>query len=342
MNLISPITKKRLQAFWSLPQSRFSLIVVSLLFLISLPAEFLANSKPLVVSYEGQLFFPVLFTYRGTDFDQTTITPPDYKALKGHIESRGWMIQAPIAWGSNESNLNPESYPSPPSSENWMGTDDRGRDVFVRLLYGFRLSMLLALFCLVAATFMGIVVGGFQGFLGGKSDLVGQRFVELWTSLPPLFIIILIAHLFEPSIPVLMICLAAFLWAPAQYYTRGECVRVKNMDYVRAAESLGASRLRVFWYHVLPNSLTPLITLAPFIMNQSILALSFLDYLGLGVPAPTSSLGELLRQGKEHVLQSWWLIVYPLTTLTVTLLLLNFVGDGVREAFDPRSYSSSR
>lgn len=340
MKFVTPVVRKRIKAFWSLRRCRYSFLLITVLFVISLPAEFIANSEPLVLSYDGKLFFPVLFTYKGQDFHQTTITSPDYKALKDHIQSRGWMIQAPIAWGSNESNTSPHTYPGPPTLENWLGTDDRGRDVFVRLLYGFRLSMLLALFSLLVAATMGILVGGLQGFLGGKTDLVGQRFVELWTSLPPLFIIILIAHLFEPSIPVLMLCLSAFLWIPAQYYIRGECLKTKGLEFVSAAESLGASRLRVFWHHVMPNSLTPLITLAPFIMNQSILSLSFLDYLGLGVPAPAASLGELLRQGKEHVLQSWWLIVYPLTTLTLTLLLLNFVGDGVREAFDPRAYSS--
>lgn len=338
MSILSPVTRKRLRTFMAIRRSRYALMIIMMMFMMSLPAEFIANSRPLMVVFEGQVYFPVLVNYKGTDFGQDQIVPPDYKALRSHIESRGWMITAPVFWGPNESNLHPDRYPSPPSSQNWLGTDDRGRDVFVRLLYGFRLSMILALFALIVAAALGVLVGGLQGFLGGKVDLFGQRLVEIWTSLPALFILILISHLFEPSVPILMVCLAAFLWVPAQYYIRGECLKTKGLDYVLVSESLGASKMRVFWSHVLPNSISPLITLTPFIMNSSILTLSFLDYLGLGVQAPTASLGEMLRQGKEHILHSWWLTCYPLSVLTVSLLMLNFVGDGIREAFDPRSH----
>lgn len=340
MHVVSTVTRRRWQAFWQIRRSRWALLCISGMILVSLPAEFLANSKPLVISYEGRWYFPVVRHYSGTEFGGDSIVSPDYKAIRAHIESRGWMITPPVFWGSNESNPAPELYPSPPSAQNWLGTDDRGRDVFVRLLYGFRLSMLLGLFSLLVAALLGVIVGGIQGFLGGKVDLAGQRIVEMWTSLPALFILILIAHLFEPSAAMLMLCLAAFLWVPAQYYIRGECLKTKNLAFVMVAESLGASKLRQFWHHVLPNSLTPLITLAPFIMNQAILSLSFLDYLGLGVPAPTASLGEMLRQGKEHILHSWWLTCYPLALLTLSLLMLNFVGDGIRAAFDPRTFSS--
>lgn len=336
----SPIAHKRFQAFWSQTRSRYALIILSIAFLMSLPAEFIANSKPLIVMYQGELFVPVLKTYKGQDFGQNTIVPPDYKAIKGHIREHGWMIMPPIAWGRDESNYSPDVFPGPPSAENWLGTDDSGRDVFVRLLYGFRLSMLLGLFCLFTTALMAVIMGGLGGYLGGKVDLITQRFVEIWAALPPLFVILLLSGLLDPSPLMLMFCLSAFLWTPMQYYLRGECLRVRNMDYVHAAVSLGATHRRIFFRHVLANSLTPLITLAPFVMNQSILALSFLDFLGLGVPAPTASLGELLRQGKEHILQSWWLIVYPLTVLSLTLLMLNFIGDGIREAFDPRAYSS--
>ena len=340
MSLVSALTRKRWQAFWRVRRSRWALLCITSMFLLSLPAEFLANSKPLIISYQGQLYFPILQNYQGTDFGQDSIVPPDYKAIRAQIEAEGWMITAPVFWGSNETNPQPDIYPGPPSAENWLGTDDRGRDVFVRLLYGFRLSMLMAVFALLVAALLGVMVGGVQGFMGGKIDLIGQRVVEIWTSLPSLFILILVAHLFEPTAPMLMVCLASFIWMPAQYYIRAECLKVKGLDFVKVAESLGASKMRIFWVHVLPNSLNPLITLAPFIMNASIIILSSLDYLGLGVQAPTASLGELLRQGKEHILHSWWLTFYPLSVLTLSLLMLNFVGDGIRAAFDPRSYST--
>ena len=340
MTFISVITRKRIACFWGLRRSRYALLAVGFLFFFSLPANFIASSKPLMVFYRGQLFFPVAFDYQGKDFGQDSVLPPDYKAIRDHLESHGWVVAAPISWGSNESNLRPPRYPSPPSRENWLGTDNRGRDVFVRLLYGFRMSMIVALFSLFVAAVFGVVVGGLQGFLGGKIDLIGQRLVEVWNALPALFILIFISHLFTPSVFILMLCLSSFLWVSPQYFIRGECLKTKSYDFVLAAKSLGATKGRVFWSHVMPNSLTPLITLAPFIMNQAILSLSFLDYLGLGVPAPGASLGELLRQGKDHILQSWWLTVYPLATLSFTLLMLNFIGDGIREAFDPRSYSS--
>ncbi|MCY4380232.1 MAG: ABC transporter permease subunit [Proteobacteria bacterium] len=307
------------------------------MFLISLPIELFCHSDPLLVKYKGEFFFPLLKTYKATDFGGYALGSPDYKALQSEIESHGFMIVPVIWWGSNETNMKPDRYPAPPSFDNWLGTDDRGRDVFVRLIYGFRLSMILALFCLFVASFIGIFWGGAQGYFGGKIDLIAQRFVETWQSLPALFVMLLISHLFEPSIEVLLVCLAAFLWIAPQYYIRGECLKVKGATFVQVARSLGASEWRIFTCHVIPNALTPLITLAPFIMNQSILFLAFLDYLGLGVQAPTASLGELLRQGKENMLYAWWLCFYPLLTVTLTLLLLNFVGDGVRQAFDPKA-----
>ena len=180
-----------------------------------------------------------------------------------------------------------------------------------------------------------------QGFFGGAIDLVGQRFVEIWVSLPPIFVVILIVNVLQPNILVLLLTISAFSWVSAQYYIRGECLRLKNLDYAHAAKTFGASRWEIFRSHIIPNSITPMITLMPFIMNQSILFLSFLDFMGLGVQAPTASIGELLRQGRENFLEAWWLAFFPFGVLVFTLLLLSFVGEGVRKAFDPRAVSAS-
>lgn len=280
---------------------------------------------------------PVVKTYKGTDFDGPFIVEPNYKEIKEQIEKHGFMIEPLIWWGYNESNRELDNYPSPPSSTNLLGTDDRGRDVLVRILYGFRLSVGFAIAALICAMILGTLIGGLQGFFGGKLDLFGQRFVEMWVSLPSIFVIILVVNVFEPSVFLLMVCMVAFLWIGTQYYVRGECLRLKNKDFALAAASFGASKWQIFTSHIVPNAITPMVTLAPFVMNQAILFLSFLDYIGLGVQPPTASLGELLRQGRDNFLNAWWLAFYPFFALVGTLLLLNFIGEGVRKAFDPRA-----
>jgi len=262
---------------------------------------------------------------------------PDYKALDSEIRSNGWIIEPPVYWGSNETNIELEKFPGGPSFENVFGTDDRGRDVMVRLLYGFRISVTFALVTVFFSMILGTLIGGVQGFMGGKIDLLGQRFVEVWASLPYLFMVILVVNIFKPNLLVLIMILAVFSWMGASRYMRAECLRLKNQEFVLAATSLGASRPQVFFAHIVPNAITPLITLAPFIMSMSVAALSFLDYMGLGVQPPTASIGELLKQGRENFLFAWWLAVYPFLVLIMTLVLMNFVGEGVRKAFDPRA-----
>ena len=336
---LDPLTQKRIRMFQSLKRSRISLWLLSIGFLVSLLANVVANDKPVFVWYEGKAYFPVAKVYKAHTFGGEGEVEPDYKALKDSINKQGLLIPPLIWWGMNESNSELNDYPGEPSKQNLLGTDDRGRDVFVRLLYGFRTSILFAVFALVTSLLLGTFVGGLQGFFGGKLDLIGQRFVEIWTSLPTIFVIILVVNIFEPSVPILMLVMVAFLWISSQYYIRGECLRLKNKDFALAATSFGASKWQVFTQHIIPNAITPIVTIAPFTMNQAILFLSFLDFMGLGVQAPTASLGELLLQGRTNFFNAWWLALYPFLTLVILLLLLNFVGEGVRKAFDPRALS---
>ncbi len=315
----------------------YSFVVLLCLFFVSLFSEFIANDRPLVIIYNGKIFLPVVNVYKGIDFGLKSQVEPDYKRLVDDIKEDSFVLAPPIWWGYNESNKALAYFPGPPNSQNWLGTDDRGRDVFVRTLYGFRLSLFFAIVSLFFALIIGTLIGGVQGYFGGIVDLLGQRFVEIWTSLPAIFVVILVVNVFEPSIFILMLVIGAFSWVSASYYLRGECLRLKNKEFAIAARSLGASKWQVFFEHIIPNALTPLISIAPFIMTGSIYFLSFLDYMGLGVQPPAASLGELLRQGREHFLQAWWLALYPFLALCTMLVLLNFIGEGVRKAFDPKA-----
>jgi microcin C transport system permease protein len=225
--------------------------------------------------------------------------------------------------------------PSPPTSDNILGTDDRGRDVFARLLYGFRLSVLFGFALTAVGTIIGIVSGGVQGFFGGKTDLAIQRFIELWSSMPELYLLIIFASIFQPSILLLLLLLSLFSWMGLSDYVRAEFLKGRNMDYVKAARALGVSNVVIMYRHLLPNGMTPVITFLPFRMSASILALTSLDFLGLGVPPSTPSLGELLAQGKANI-DAWWLSLSTFSVLVGTLVLLIFIGEGLREAFDPR------
>ena len=334
---IDPLTRKRIKKFLQIKRSVISLLVISFVFTLSLFSELIANDSPLVVSYKGEIFLPVFNIYKGTDFGLDTEFEPNYKDLAPSIREHGWLLPPPIWWGYNESNRDLDKYPSAPHAKNWLGTDDRGRDVFVRLLYGFRISIGFAIITLLCSMTLGTLLGGTQGFFGGKFDLIGQRFVEIWVSLPYLFMVILIVNIFEPSLAVLVMVLAIFSWMPTSYYMRAECLRLRNQEFAMAATSLGATRMQVFFSHIVPNAITPLVTLAPFIMSLAVASLAFLDFMGLGVQAPTASLGELLKQGRNNFLFAWWLAVFPFLTLVTTLILINFIGEGVRKAFDPRA-----
>lgn len=317
----------------------WSLVAFLVLFGISLFAEVIANDRPWVVRYEGHWYFPLVKTYPESTFGGDFPTPTDY--LDPFIEDRiragdNFAIYPPVHYSYDTINyFSTAPNPAPPSSENWLGTDDRGRDVFARLLYGFRLSVIFALALTVSGTLLGVLAGAVQGFYGGRIDLTLQRLIEIWGSLPELYLLIIFASIFEPHLWLLFVLLSLFGWIGLSDYVRAEFLRNRQLDYVRAARAMGLSNWQIIRRHVLPNSMTPVITFLPFRMSGAILALTSLDFLGLGVPPPTPSLGELLNQGKAN-LDAWWISLATFTVLVLTLLLLTFMGDALRNALDTR------
>jgi len=336
---LSPITKKRIKKFKKIKRAYYSLIILVFIVVISGIAEVIANKKPLILYCNDAYFFPAFKVYKGTDLGFSSILEPDYKELAIQIDKKlveGWYINPLIFWGSNESNPKVDYYPSPPSWDNWLGTDDRGRDILTRLIYGVRVSLFFAVMNYLFALIIGVIVGGLQGFIGGWVDLLGQRLVEIWYALPYFFVLILLGTLLEPGLIVLTMMSAIFSWIMLSYYVRAEALRIRQEEYVLAATALGAGRVRNLFFHIIPNSLTPVVTFTPFIMAQGVLTLSYLDFLGFGVQAPTASIGELIRQGKQNFDTAWWIVVFSVGILFLLILLLNFIGEGVRTAFDPR------
>jgi len=321
------------------PLGFWSLVLFTVLVVLSLFAEVLSTDKPLVVRYDGQTYFPVLRDYPEKTFGGDFETPADY--LDPFIRERitagkNWAIYAPNPYGPQTLNYFAK-FPNPaaPSRDNFFGTDDRGRDLLAQLIYGFRVSVLFALALTVIGVVLGIVTGAVQGFFGGKTDLAFQRFIEIWNSMPELYLLIIFSAIFSPSVALLLILLSLFGWMGLSDYVRAEFLRNRQMDYVRAARALGVGNLRIMWRHILPNSMTPVVTFLPFRMSAAILALTSLDFLGLGVPPGTPSLGELLNQGKAN-LDAWWISISTFGVLVVTLMLLTFMGDALRDALDPR------
>ncbi|MBL8370789.1 MAG: ABC transporter permease [Burkholderiaceae bacterium] len=317
----------------------WSLVLFVALFVLSLFAELVSNDKPIVVRYEGQWVLPILSAYPETRFGGDFDTPTDYldPFIRQQLEKPGNWALFPVN-RYHHSTLNyfaSQPNPAPPSSENWLGTDDRGRDVLARLLYGFRLSVLFALALTVIGTVLGILTGALQGYFGGRTDLAFQRFIEIWGSMPELYLLIIFAAVFDPSMGLLLVLLSLFGWMGLSDYVRAEFLRNRQLDYVRAARALGLGHGQIIWRHVLPNSMTPVVTFLPFRMSGAILALTSLDFLGLGVPPGTPSLGELLSQGKNNI-DAWWISLSTFVVLVVTLMLLTFMGDALRDALDPR------
>ena len=320
-----------------------SLVVFSILFVLSLGAELLSNDKPLVVRYQGQWHFPVVQALPETVFGGDFETPTDYlDPFIGQQLARdgNWALYAPNRY--HHSTLDyfaPLPNPAPPTGRNWLGTDDRGRDVLARLVYGFRVSILFALALTAVAVLLGVITGAIQGFFVGKTDLVFQRFIEVWSAMPELYLLIIFSAVFEPSVALLLVLLSLFGWMGLSDYVRAEFLRNRQLDYVKSARALGLSHWTIIWRHVLPNSMTPVVTFLPFRMSGAILALTSLDFLGLGVPPGTPSLGELLAQGKNNI-DAWWISLSTFAVLVVTLLLLTFMGDALRDALDPRKAES--
>jgi microcin C transport system permease protein len=333
------VNQVRWRKFKANRRGHLSLILFVILFTASLGAELLSNDKPFLVRYEGSYYLPYFNDYPETTFGGDFETPCDY---------RDPYILAKIRQGDNFALFppNPHDYrsinqaiavpvPSPPSPQNLLGTDDRGRDVLARLLYGFRLSILFGLALTITGTLLGIVVGALQGYFGGRVDLLGQRFIEIWSAMPELYLLIIFASIFKPSIWLLLILLSLFGWMGLSDYVRAEFLKGRNLDYVMAARALGVDNLTIMYRHLLPNGMTPVITFLPFRMSGAIIALTSLDFLGLGVPPPSPSLGELLAQGKANI-DAWWISLTTFGVLVLTLVLLIFIGEALREAFDPR------
>jgi len=324
--------KRNRVGFWSL-------VVFTTLVLLSLFAEALSTDKPLVVRYEGTTYFPVLRDYSEKTFGGDFETPADY--LDPFIRERittghNWAVYAPNPYGPRTLNYFAKSpNPAAPSRENFFGTDDRGRDLLAQLIYGFRVSVLFALALTFVGVVLGTITGAIQGFFAGKTDLAFQRFIEIWGSMPELYLLIIFSAIFTPSVALLLVLLSLFGWMGLSDYVRAEFLRNRQMDYVRAARALGVGNLQIMWRHILPNSMTPVVTFLPFRMSAAILALTSLDFLGLGVPPGTPSLGELLSQGKANI-DAWWISLSTFAVLVITLMLLTFMGDALRDALDPR------
>ncbi|GAB2715929.1 ABC transporter permease [Comamonas sediminis] len=317
----------------------YSLLLFVVLVVLSLFAELISNDKPLVVRYEGQTYFPLAKDYPETTFGGDFHTATDY--LDPFIQQQlgkdgNWALFPLNRYGPNTINYFAKSpTPSAPSADNWLGTDDRGRDLLAQLIYGFRVSVLFGLALTAVGTVIGVLTGAIQGFFGGKVDLMFQRFTEIWGAMPVLYLLIIFSAVLAPSAALLLVLLALFGWMALSDYVRVEFLRNRQMDYVKSARALGVPSWKIMWRHILPNSMTPVVTFLPFQMSASILTLTSLDFLGLGVPPGTPSLGELLSQGKNSI-DAWWISLATFAVLVGTLLLLTFMGDALRDALDPR------
>ena len=339
----NPIWRRQWRAFRRNRRGFWSLGLFLVLFVVSLGAEFVANDRPIMVQYQGDLYFPVFKTYPETTFGGLFETEANYRDpyVAELIEDDGWMLWPPIRYSHDTINYElTVPAPAPPSAENWLGTDDQGRDVLARLIYGFRLSVLFGLILTVTPSLIGIVVGAVQGYYGGWLDLGGQRFVEIWSSMPILYLIIVISSFVVPGFWVLLAIMLLFSWMTLVDLVRAEFLRCRNLEYVRAAQAMGVRTPVILFRHMLPNAMVATLTYLPFVLNASVILLTSLDFIGFGLPPGSPSLGELLGQGKAN-LHAPWLGLSAFVTLAVMLSLLVFAGEAVRDAFDPRKYNDA-
>jgi microcin C transport system permease protein len=338
---LSPITRRRLAQFRANKRGFWSLWFFMVLFLIALFANVIANDKPLLVKFDGHFYTPVFVSYPETVFGGDFETEAQYRDayVKDLINAKGWMIWPPIRYSYDTINYDlPEPAPSRPTRDNIFGTDDQGRDVAARVIYGFRISVLFGLTLTIISSIIGVAAGAVQGYYGGKLDMIMQRVIEIWASMPSLYILIIFSAMFVPGFWTLLLILLLFSWVSLVDVVRAEFLRTRNFDYVRAANALGVSNPVIIWRHVLPNAMVATLTFMPFILTGSITALTSLDFLGLGLPPGSPSLGELLAQGKNN-LQAPWLGIAAFASLALMLTLLTFIGEAVRDAFDPRKTS---
>lgn len=335
---MNPMNRRRLAAFRSSKRGMISLAIFGVLFFVSLFAELLANNKPILIRYDGAFYSPLVKDYPettfGGDFPTNTVySDPEVKKL---IEEKGWILWPPIPY-SYDTVLKGEGRTTlqPPSRQHWLGTDDSGRDVFARLVYGFRISVLFGLALTLASTVIGIAAGAVQGYFGGAVDLLMQRFLEIWSSMPTLYLLIILASFIQPGFWVLLGIMLLFSWMSLVGLVRAEFLRGRNFDYVRAARALGMMDVRIMFRHILPNAMTASLTFLPFILAGSVTTLTSLDFLGFGLPVGSPSLGELLLQGKNN-LNAPWLAFTGFFVIALMLSLLVFIGEAVRDAFNPR------
>ncbi len=335
---LSPINQRRLAHFRANRRGYWSFYIFLFLFVLTLGAELIANDRPILIRYEGELYYPILRAYPETTFGgffptEAVYTDPVVQEL---IEEGGWAIWPPIPYRYNTVIQDlPRPAPSPPSAQNWLGTDDQARDVAARVIYGFRISVLFGLTLTILSSIVGVAAGAAQGFYGGWLDLLFQRFIEIWNSMPTLYMLIILASVVMPTFWWLLGLLLLFSWTALVGVVRAEFLRARNFDFVRAARALGVSNLTIMRRHVLPNAMVATLTFMPFLLIGAITSLTSLDFLGFGLPPGSPSLGELLAQGKNN-LQAPWLGISGFVVLAVMLSLLIFIGEAVRDAFDPR------
>ncbi|HEX8587072.1 ABC transporter permease [Pseudomonas sp.] len=336
----SPQNRRRLATFKANRRGWWSLWLFAALLVICLCGELIANDKPLIVRYQGDLYFPALHQYLETDFGGELPFEPDYSSAyvrKLIAGQGGWMLFAPVPFSYDTVNYElREPSPSPPSARNWLGTDDQARDVLARVLFGTRVSILFALALTAISTVIGVCAGAIQGYYGGLADLIGQRLQEVWSGLPVLYLLIILSGFVEPNFGWLLGIMSLFSWLALVDVVRAECLRGRNLEYVKAARALGLSDGELMWRHILPNAMSSTLTYLPFIITGAIATLTALDFLGFGMPAESASLGELIGQAKRN-LQAPWLGITAFCALALILTLLVFIGEACRDAFDPRS-----
>jgi len=340
---LSPLTRRRLRVFRAHGRGFWSLWIFLALFCLTLFAEFIANDRPLLIRFDGRWYVPVLQDYSEDEFDPSLMPlSADYTdpELREVIEAKGWMIwpALPYAYNTICKNL-PVPAPAPPSWRNPLGTDDQARDVLARVIYGFRISVLFGFSLTILSSIIGIAAGAIQGFYGGLTDLLFQRFIEIWGGMPQLFLLIILSSIIAPGFWILLVFLLLFSWMGLTGLVRAEFLRGRNLDYVRAAKALGVSDLAVMWRHILPNAMVATLTFLPFTLSGSVTILASLDFLGFGLPPGSPSLGELVSQGKNN-LQAPWLGITAFVVLGGVLTLLIFIGEAVRDSFDPRRTQS--
>ncbi len=335
---LSPLERRRWQSFKANRRGYWSLWIFIALFIITLFSEFVANDKPVLVRFNGAFYHPILVTYAETEFGGEFELEADYRDpyVRDLINEKGWILWPPVPYSYDTIDYELEvPAPAPPSKRHWLGTDDQARDVLARVLYGFRISILFGLILTLLSSVIGIAAGAVQGYFGGLTDLLMQRFIEIWEGLPVLYLLIIMAAVIQPGFYSLLALMLLFSWTGLVAVVRAEFLRARNFEYIRAARALGVSDGMIMYRHILPNAMVATLTFMPFILSGSVTTLTGLDFLGFGLPAGSPSLGELLNQGKNN-LQAPWLGISGFVVIGIMLSLLVFIGEAVRDAFDPR------